>query len=263
MASVATSRVAAAVDVSAGLRVARSGRYRVAPVRARLAAVGEAIGQLLPFAVGVAVSPMPIVAMVLMLLTPRARANGGLFLLGWVAGIAVAGAVLLAVAGPTDASDDGAPATWVDWLKLVLGALLVLVAAKQWRARPAAGVEPPAPKWMSALEGMTPLKSAGLAIVLAAINPKNLLLLVGGAAALAQTGVSTSDEVVAWIVFTAIASVGVAAPLVIYLAMGDRAGAILEGLHARLVHGNAAIMATLCLIIGVKLIGDAISGFST
>jgi hypothetical protein len=68
---------------------------------------------------------------------------------------------------------------------------------------------------------------------------------------------------VAWIVFTLIATIGVAAPLVIYLAMGERAGAILEGLRVRLVHGNAAIMAGICLIIGVKLIGDAISGFST
>ena len=91
---------------------------------------------MLPFAVGVAVSPMPIVAMVLMFITPRARANGVLFALGWVVGIAVAGAVLLAVAGPTEASDgDGAPAAWVDWLKLALGVLLVHVAVKQWRQR--------------------------------------------------------------------------------------------------------------------------------
>ena len=118
---------------------------------------------------------------------------------------------------------------------------------------PRPALTPAAPKWMSALDGMTPLKSAGLGVVLGTINPKNLLLIVGGAAAIAQTGVSTGDQVVAWIVFTLIATIGVAAPLVIYLTMGERAGAILEGLRARLVHGNAAIMAGICLIIGVKL----------
>jgi hypothetical protein len=46
--------------------------------------MGEAIGQLLPLAVGVAVSPMPIVAVILMLVTPRARSNGPAFLLGWL-----------------------------------------------------------------------------------------------------------------------------------------------------------------------------------
>jgi Sap, sulfolipid-1-addressing protein len=93
--------------------------------------MGEAIGQLLPFAVGVAVSPMPIVAVVLMLVTRRARTNGPAFLVGWIAGIAILGAILLAIAGPASASDDGRPAAWVDWLKLVLGLLLLLVAARQ------------------------------------------------------------------------------------------------------------------------------------
>jgi Sap, sulfolipid-1-addressing protein len=54
--------------------------------------VEEAIGQPLPFAVGVALSPAPIAAVILMLITPRARANGPAFILGWIVGIAVAGA---------------------------------------------------------------------------------------------------------------------------------------------------------------------------
>jgi hypothetical protein len=233
------------------------------PASATLAAVGEAVGQVLPYAVGVAISPLPIIAMVLMLITPRARANGVLFVVGWIVGIAVAGAILLAVAGPADANDDGAPATWTHWLKLALGLVLLRVAATQWRSRPADGVEAPMPKWMTALDSVTPLKATGLGAFLGTINPKNLLLIVGGATAVAQLGVSTGDQVAAWIVFTVIATIGVAAPLVIYFAMGDRAAAILESIRARMAHGNAAIMAVLCLIIGVKLIGDAISGFST
>jgi threonine/homoserine/homoserine lactone efflux protein len=136
----------------------------LAPSRGRLRAMGEAIGALLPFAVGVAVSPMPVVAMVLMLITPRARANGITFVLGWVLGIAVAGAILLSLAGSADASDDGAPATWVNWLKLVLGVLLLLLAAKEWRARPRPGAQVAMPKWMGALDGMTPPKAGGLAV---------------------------------------------------------------------------------------------------
>jgi hypothetical protein len=225
--------------------------------------VGQAIGQLLPFAVGVAVSPMPVVAMVLMLITPRARVNGITFVAGWMAGIAVAGAILLAIAGPTSASDEGAPADWVSWLKLVLGAVLLLVAVKEWRARPAAGTDPPMPKWMGALDDLRPPKVGGLAVLLGTINPKNLLLIVGGAAAVAQLGVSTGDQVVAWIVFTLIASIGVAAPLVIYFALGERAAAVLDELQTWMVRNNTAVMAVLCLIIGVKLVGDAITGLAS
>jgi len=225
--------------------------------------MGEAIGQLLPFAVGVALSPMPIIAMVLMLITPRAHANGITFVLGWMLGIAVAGAILLARASPSNESDEGAPSHWVSWLKLVLGLLLLMVAVKEWRARPAAGADAPMPKWMSALDDLTPLKAGGLAVLLGTINPKNLLFIVGGAAAVAQTGVSTGDQVVAWIVFTLIASVGVAAPLVIYFVMGDRAASILDGLKTWMARNNTAVMAVLCLIVGVKLVGDAITGLSS
>jgi Sap, sulfolipid-1-addressing protein len=232
------------------------------PTGMTIHAVGEAIGQLLPFAVGVALSPMPVVAMVLMLMTPQARANGVTFVLGWMLGIGAAGTILLALAGPADASDEGAPADWVNWLKLLLGALLLLVATKEWRARPAADAEPPMPKWMGALAGLTPVKAGGIAILLGTINPKNLLFIVGGAAAVAQTGISGGDQAVAWLVFTLIATLGVAAPLVIYFAMGDRASAILAGIRLWMVRNNTAIMAVLCLIVGVKLIGDAITGFS-
>jgi threonine/homoserine/homoserine lactone efflux protein len=225
--------------------------------------VGEAIGQVLPFAIGVAISPMPVVAMVLMLITPQARSNGVTFVLGWMLGIAVAGAILLSIASPADASDEGAPADWVSWLKLLLGVLLVLVAVKEWKARPAPGAEAPMPKWMSALDGITPVKAGGLAILLGTINPKNLLLIVGGTAAVAQTGVSAGDQTVAWIVFTLIATIGVAAPLVVYFAMGDRAPAILEELKDWMARNNTAVMAVLCLVIGVKLFGDAITGLSS
>ena len=70
--------------------------------------MGDAIGQILPFAVGVAVSPMPIVAMVLMLITPKAKLNGFVFLFGWMVGVALAGAACLLVIGPAS-TDDGAP----------------------------------------------------------------------------------------------------------------------------------------------------------
>src|SRR4029453_17231036 len=103
--------------------------------------MGAAIGQSLPLAIGVAVSPISIIAVVLMLTTPRARANGPAFVLGWLLGLGVVGAVVLALAGPGGASEEGQPAAWVSWLKLVLGVLLLLVAAQQFRRRPHEGEE--------------------------------------------------------------------------------------------------------------------------
>jgi hypothetical protein len=93
-----------------------------------------------------------------------------MFIVGWVVGLAVVGVIVLAVAGPTDASDEGDPATWVAVVELVLGALLLLVAVKQWRGRPRDGEVPSMPKWMGAIDGFTPVKSAGAGALLSGVN---------------------------------------------------------------------------------------------
>ena len=74
--------------------------------------MGEAVGQILPLAVGVALSPVPIIAVILMLVTPQARVNGPAFVLGWLVGLGAVGVIVLALASPVDATDDGKPATW-------------------------------------------------------------------------------------------------------------------------------------------------------
>ena len=98
--------------------------------------MGEAIGEFLPAAIAVAISPIPIIAVVLMLATERGRVNGAAFLFGWIVGIVVAGAVFLLVAGAIGGDDDGEPATWVSWAELLLGLALLRLAAKQFRSRP-------------------------------------------------------------------------------------------------------------------------------
>ena len=101
--------------------------------------MGEAIGQSLSLAVGIAISPVPIIAVILMLVTPRARVNGPAFVVGWLLGLAVIGTIVLLVAGPSDASENGEPATWVNVLKLVLGAAARAGCAQAMARPPARG----------------------------------------------------------------------------------------------------------------------------
>jgi len=225
--------------------------------------MGQAIGLVLPLAVVVALSPVPIIAVVLMLVTPRASVNGPAFVVGWIVGLGIVGAIVLAVADPAAATSDGQPATWVDVLKLILGLLLLLVALKQWRGRPHGDDEPATPKWMGAIEDFGPSKTLVAGAVLAGANPKNLLLAIAAAASIASTGISGGEEAVAYLVFALIGTVGVAAPVVIYFSMGARAGAVLDGLQRWMARNNAVIMAVLLLVIGAKLVGEAISGFSS
>jgi threonine/homoserine/homoserine lactone efflux protein len=225
--------------------------------------MGQAIGDLLPAAVGIAISPIPIIAVVLMLGSARGRVNGPAFVAGWVVGVAGTGGIVLVVAGAVGARDSGGPADWVSWLMLALGAALLFLALKQWQARPRAGEEAATPRWMGAVDHFTPAKAAGAGVVLSAVNPKNLVLILAGMAAIAQAGIPDEEQVLALVVFTAVATIGAAVPVVIYFATGDRAAELLDGLRAWLAQYNAVIMAVLLLVIGVKLIGDAISGLSS
>jgi len=224
--------------------------------------MGDAIGQVLSLGVGVAISPVPIIAVVLMLGTPRARSNGPAFVLGWILGLAVVGGIVLAVAGGANASEDAEPATWVSVLKLVLGALLVLLALKQWRGRPRGDAPAELPKWMRTIDQFTPGRSMAMALALSGLNPKNLLLTVGAGAAIAQTGASSGEQVVALAVFIALGTLGPGIPVAMYFVMGKRAVHLLDELKVWMGANNAAIMAVLCLVIGAKLLGDGISGLA-
>lgn len=220
--------------------------------------MGDAIGQALPIAVGVMVSPLPIVAVVLMLLSGSARANATAFVLTWFVTIGAIVAIVALLAGSGDDNAD-TPASWSGWLKIVLGGLLLLLAVRQWQGRPRGDAGAATPKWMAAIDTFTPVKAASLAALLGGINPKNLLLAVSGGVAIAgAAGGDVGASLGAAVVFAIIASVGVAAPVVVYLVARDRAATLLDELRTWLIQHNAVIMAVLLLVIGTKLIGDGI-----
>ncbi len=224
--------------------------------------MGQAIGGSLPLAVGIALSPIPIIAVVLILTSHRARVNGPAFVLGWLIGLGIIGAIVLTLAGPAGASKSGTPATWVSWVKIVFGVLLLAVAARQFRSRPHGGEEPQMPKWMASIDKIRPVAALGLAAALSGANPKNLLLAVGGAATIAQTGISAGQQAIAYAVFALIGTLGVGIPVGIYFALGARSEKILAGLKDWMSQHNAVIMSVLCLIIAAKLVGDGISGLA-
>jgi len=99
-------------------------------------------------------------------------------------------------------------------------------------------------------------------VLLSGVNPKNLALTIAAATAIAQTGISGGEAAGALAIFILIGSLSILAPVVIYFALGSRATAILDELKTWMALHNAAIMAVLLLVLGVKLIGDAIGGLS-
>jgi threonine/homoserine/homoserine lactone efflux protein len=225
--------------------------------------MGEAFGQMLPLAVAIAANPIPISVVVLMLSGPRALANGLAFAAGWLAGIAALGAFALILAGEAGASDGGQPSTWLTLLKLALGAALVVLAVTKWRRRPGEDHEAELPRWMGAIDAFGPVKAAGVGVALSAVNPKNLLFVIAAAATEAQVGLAASHQAIVWTVFALLSTIGVAIPVMLYVALGARAPALLEHMKVWLIRNQAAVLSVLCLVIGAMLIGSAIGDFSS
>ncbi|MFD7105483.1 GAP family protein [Streptomyces celluloflavus] len=220
--------------------------------------MGHAVGEVLGLAAGVAVSPLPIVAIILILATPRGGLNGPLFALGWVLGLAALGAIMLAVGGTGGAAGHKHPATWVGALKLALGVLLVFFGARQWRRRPKDAAQAQLPKWMAAIDRFTPAKILGLGLLLSAANVKNAPLTIAAGASISSAGLPVPQQIGTLAIFVVIASLGVLAPLAVYLVMGERAKTVLGNWRDWAALHNVAVMAVLFFVLGLKLLGDGV-----
>jgi len=220
--------------------------------------MGQGIGEVLTWAVGVAISPVPIIAVILMLFSARAKVNGPAFLFGWIISLAAVSTVVYVLAHNGNVATNTTADDAVSWIKITLGALLVLLALRNWRTRPKAGEAAPMPKWMAGIDRMSPAKAFGLAVLLAAVNPKNLLLTLGSATGLAQLNLSTSEAVVSTAVFVVLASVSIAGPVAYAVFGGAKATHTLDSTKAWLTEHNAAAMAVLSLVFGVDLIAKGL-----
>ncbi|MHC9045035.1 GAP family protein [Microbacterium saperdae] len=219
------------------------------------------IGEILPLALGIAISPIPIIAAILMLLSPKARVTSVAFLLGWVVGIAVAVVVFTLVSSALPEQDDDASAPIKGIIQLVLGLLLLLVAWRQWHGRPRGDQPAVLPKWMQAIDKVTFPVALGLGFLLSALNPKNLLMGAGAGVAIGGASLDVGSIVVVIVVFVVIAAATVAIPVIAYLLAAEKLRGPLDALRDWLQKENAVIMAVLLLVIGVSMIGKSFASF--
>src|SRR6478752_8270223 len=96
---------------------------------------GGSLGSLLPLAIGIAISPVPIIACILMLFSAKARLNGPAFLVGWVAGITLVTLIVFRLSDASGATDAASGPSLGDVVILLLGLGAVALGVKQWKGR--------------------------------------------------------------------------------------------------------------------------------
>ncbi len=220
--------------------------------------MSQSIGDFLPLVVGIAISPIPIIGVILVLFSARARSNGLAFVVGWVVALIAIAVIVLVVGQSLDIGSEESLSGRA-WLHIGLGAVLVLMAHRYRRRRSTDPDEVHMPKWMSRVEEMKSLQALGLGAALVALNPKNAILAIAASVQIAQVDLKTGGDIVSIAVLTVIASITILAPVVWVVIAGDRATTTLEGLKSWFIKHNDAIMIVLMLAFGALLIGKGIA----
>ncbi len=210
------------------------------------------VAVLLPVAIGFAISPVPLIELILVLFSRRRVVNTIAFVVSLLAGTALV-VFLGAIGGDATGGDSaGGPSTLVRVIVGVLGLGLLLLGIQNWRNRS----DESQPKVLASIYEMGPVPVATLAIGIALFNPKNLPLLL----AAGQTIGASSAPLAIGIVFVLVANSPYLAAAGYSLFGGQGAADRLDRMRAWLIRRNRAIMGILCTVLGLLLVVKALSG---
>lgn len=224
--------------------------------------MGQALADAASIAIGaLLVNPLPVLAVILMLFSPRATTSAPAFAAGWAIGLALSlGAFLAAVAIGEGAGGGRESAGLAPLAQLGLGLVLLALSLRRWRGRPAPGETKPLPAWTETLANASPLRALGLGVAFAGLNPKNIAFAAAAAFAIVETGLQPGAMFVPVVVYVLIASAGVAGPVAWRLADPARAAPTLAGWRSWLTANYAAMMAVVFLLFGLALSARGIVG---
>jgi uncharacterized membrane protein YidH (DUF202 family) len=208
------------------------------------------LGELIPLALVVALSPVSIIpAVVLVLHTDHPMPTGLAFMAGWIVGIAALTAVFVQVPHLVDGLDRGSP-SWAPWVRIGLGILLIALAVARWMTRHRT-TRPPA--FLDRLSRITPVGAAVIGFLLVIANPK---VLVMNAAAGLIIGTSAVGATL-WLAvafYTLVAGSTVIGPIVAYLVVGERVDRQLERMRDWMQREHAAVTAVILVVVGLLLL---------
>ena len=212
----------------------------------------------MPVAVALALSPFPIITVLLVLLSPAGRAAGLAFPTGRVLGVGAVLGVAAAVSDVFARSEEASPVVSV--LRLLVGGALLVLAVRTWRARPRSEQEATLPGWMTPLTASSPARAAGVALLLSVANPKELVMGIAAGISIGAAGLPLGATLVVVLWCTVVACASIAAPVIAFVIAPERARGALERTRTQLVRHNDAIISVVLLVIGVALIGGGLSG---
>lgn len=215
------------------------------------------ISTVLPLALVVGLSPLPILPAVVLLMTPRSRENGLAYLAAWTVTLTLVVTVAVwlgSLADPVEPTDEG-----IAWIQVLTGSAFLMMAAVKWLKRPRTGATKGPPAWLAALDSYGPRHSARLGALLAGANPKNLVMALAAGAEIAVLADGAGAMAAGVAGFVAVGSIGVATPVIAHAVFGSRAATSLERGRGWLDRNSTALSVGVLVLLGALLILKGLS----
>jgi hypothetical protein len=212
--------------------------------------------ELIPLALVVALSPLSIIPAVLVLHTPRPRPTGLSFLAGWLIGLAALTVIFLELSNLLGGLGDRPPG-WASWLRIVVGAALIVFGIYRWLTRKRAAHTP---AWMQSLGKLTPARAGLAAAGLTVANPKVLFMCAAAGLAIGTAGLGSTHVWIAVVWYVAVAGSTVAIPILAYAVSGDRLDEPLRRLKDWMEQQHATLVAAILIVIGLLVLYKGIHG---
>lgn len=236
--------------------------------------MGELVITLIPVTLGVVLSPLAIMALVAVLLSERARANGIAYLIGWVVGLAGLTALCLWMFDLFEVHALGEPPLWVPVLRIVIGVFLFAAAAWVYRrgkehikqmakaATPqdVVAASPQLPGWLQTVSTFRPGRTFILGVGLFVLNPVDASCAIIAALDISLSGLDAASQVLFALGFAVVGTLPIAVPVFFVLARGQKAQPMLDGMRTWIAGNTHVLNAALLLIIGVIQLQKGVTG---
>lgn len=211
---------------------------------------GTVLTGLVPLGLVISLSPLTVIPAVLVLQAPRPRPTGLAFLAGWALTLAALTAVSVAASHLLGGLDKSPP-RWSSWLRVVLGAGLIVYGIYKWLNRHG---HAESPAWMRSFATITPARAGIMGAVLAVVRPDVVLICIPAGLGIGTAGLGLAGDWVAAAFFVAIAASSVAIPILAYAAAGSRLDDTLARLKDWMDRNNAALLAAVLVLIGAMVL---------
>lgn len=213
-----------------------------------MGSISEALGVSLPLALAIAASPGAIIAMILLLMTPKALSNSFFFLVGWYLGLMLVGIIFLNRPGFYTSS--GEPSLILGWVRISLGSVIFITGLFLLRKVIKGEDRDAPPKWSRKIDSFGFSHSLFFGFFFAAPNIKNASMVTSGAASIGNVGLNGTQEILVLLIFCLVATIGVLVPPLIYLLFRKKAGYFFDKLKFWLIRYQDHILTIICMVFG-------------